>query len=258
MKNRLIKVAAAIPGLRVGDVTYNEQEIVKMIRDSADCGLLVFPELCITGYTSADLFLSDLLLEKAEEALVRIAHETEASKQTVVVGVPIRYENGLYNCGAVLSEGKIKALIPKTYLPNYSEFYECRWFASGKGIAANAGHEHPALRRADGAYELQVYRHSPAVATMGGMRFREHSFELNPGDSLFVYTDGVAEATSAQNELFGSERMIDALNVNPGAEPEEVLSNVMHGIDAFVADAEQFDDITMLCLKYNGPADRKA
>ena len=135
MKNRLIKVAAVIPGLRVGDVTYNEQEIVKMIRDSADCGLLVFPELCITGYTSADLFLSDLLLEKAEEALVRIAHETEASKQTVVVGVPIRYENGLYNCGAVLSEGKIKALIPKTYLPNYSEFYECRWFASGKGIA---------------------------------------------------------------------------------------------------------------------------
>ena len=146
---------------------------------------------------------------------------------------------------------------------NEAELFVTVWAAvleisTGKGVAANAGHEHPALRRADGAYELQVYRHSPAVATMGGMRFREHSFELNPGDSLFVYTDGVAEATSAQNELFGSERMIDALNVNPGAEPEEVLSNVMHGIDAFVADAEQFDDITMLCLKYNGPADRKA
>ena len=146
---------------------------------------------------------------------------------------------------------------------NEAELFVTVWAAvleisTGKGVAANAGHEHPALRRADGAYELQVYRHSPAVATMGGMRFREHSFELNPGDSLFVYTDGVAEATSAQNELFGSERMIDALNVNPGAEPEEVLSNVMHGIDAFVADAEQFDDITMLCLKYNGSADRKA
>ncbi len=146
---------------------------------------------------------------------------------------------------------------------NEAELFVTVWAAvleisTGKGVAANAGHEHPALRRADGAYELQAYRHSPAVATMGGMRFREHSFELNPGDSLFVYTDGVAEATSAQNELFGSERMIDALNVNPGAEPEEVLSNVMHGIDAFVADAEQFDDITMLCLKYNGPADRKA
>ena len=138
MKNRLIKVAAVVPKLRVGDVSYNEQQIIAMIRESADCGLLVFPELCITGYTSADLFLSDLLAEKAQEALVRIARETEKSDQTVVVGVPIRYENGLYNCGAVLSEGKIRALIPKTYLPNYSEFYECRWFASGKGIAGNS------------------------------------------------------------------------------------------------------------------------
>ena len=93
---------------------------------------------------------------------------------------------------------------------------------------------------------------------MEGMRFKEHDFQLNPGDSLFVYTDGVAEATNAQNELFGGERLIDSLNVDPEAKPETVLSNVMHGIDVFVAEAEQFDDITMLCLKYNGPANRKA
>ena len=90
------------------------------------------------------------------------------------------------------------------------------------------------------------------------IRFREHSFQLNPGDSLFVYTDGVAEATNAGDELFGNERMLDALNVKPDANPETLLSNVMAGIDDFVAGAEQFDDITMLCLKYNGPADRKS
>jgi len=146
---------------------------------------------------------------------------------------------------------------------NEAELFVTVWAAvleisTGKGVAANAGHEHPALRRANDRYELQVYRHSPAVATMEGMRFKEHDFQLNPGDSLFVYTDGVAEATNAQNELFGGERLIDSLNVDPEAKPETVLSNVMHGIDVFVAEAEQFDDITMLCLKYNGPAERKA
>ena len=143
---------------------------------------------------------------------------------------------------------------------NEAELFVTVWAAvieisTGRGVAANAGHEHPALRRANGDYALQIYRHSPAVAVMEGIPFGEHSFRIEPGDSLFVYTDGVAEATNAQNELFGSERMLEALNVNPDANPEEVLSNVMQGIDAFVAGAEQFDDITMLCLKYNGPAD---
>ena len=140
---------------------------------------------------------------------------------------------------------------------NEAELFVTVWAAviqisTGKGTAANAGHEHPALRRANGSYELVSYRHSPAVATMEGMPYKEHSFELHPGDSLFVYTDGVAEATNAQNELFGTDRMLEALNRNPDAPPEEVLSNVMDGINAFVAGAQQFDDITMLCLKYNG------
>ena len=142
---------------------------------------------------------------------------------------------------------------------NDAELFVTVWAAviqisTGKGIAANAGHEHPALRRVGGSYELITYRHSPAVATMEGIPFREHTFEMHPGDSLFVYTDGVAEATNAQNELFGAERTLAALNRDAGAEPETVLSNVMDGINAFVAGAEQFDDITMLCFKYNGPA----
>ena len=140
---------------------------------------------------------------------------------------------------------------------NDAELFVTAWVAvleisTGKGIAVNAGHEHPALRRANGQYELVVYRHSPAVATLEGIPYKEHTFQLNPGDSLFVYTDGVAEATSADKELFGTERMLEALNRDPDAEPMGVLKNVMDGINAFVADAEQFDDITMLCLKYIG------
>jgi Serine phosphatase RsbU, regulator of sigma subunit len=124
--------------------------------------------------------------------------------------------------------------------------------STGKGIAVNAGHEHPALRRAGEKYELIKYRHSPAVSTVEGIPFKEHEFELHPGDSIFVYTDGVAEATSKELELFGTERMLDSLNTDPDAKPEMVLQNVTKGIDDFVGDAEQFDDITMLCFKYNG------
>ncbi|MBP3810692.1 MAG: PP2C family protein-serine/threonine phosphatase [Clostridiales bacterium] len=123
---------------------------------------------------------------------------------------------------------------------------------TGKGIAANAGHEHPVIRRAGGKYELVEYKHSPPVATMRKLKFRDHEFELNPGDSLFVYTDGVPEATNSDNELFGTERMLEALNKDSYASCEAVLKNVSEGIDEFVAGAEQFDDITMLCFKYFG------
>ena len=125
--------------------------------------------------------------------------------------------------------------------------------STGKGIAANAGHEHPVIRRAGGSYELVVYRHSPAVAAMEGMRFRQHSFELHPGDRLFVYTDGVPEATNAENELFGNERMLDVLNSQPDRKPHALLEAMKREIDVFVGEAPQFDDITMLCLDYFGP-----
>ncbi|MDO4679642.1 MAG: PP2C family protein-serine/threonine phosphatase, partial [Eubacteriales bacterium] len=125
--------------------------------------------------------------------------------------------------------------------------------STGKGIAANAGHEHPAVRRAGGAFEMVKYRHSPAVATMEGIRFREHTFELYPGDSLYVYTDGVTEATNKNNELFGEERTLLALNKNASSNAKEILTTVKSDIDTFVGDAVQFDDITMLCIDYFGP-----
>ena len=85
------------------------------------------------------------------------------------------------------------------------------------------------------------------------MRFKDHGFELKPGDSIFVYTDGVAEATNSSDELFGTDRMLDALNRDPDAMPEQVLKNVLDGVNEFVRGAEQFDDLTMLGLKYFGP-----
>jgi len=134
MKNQLIQVVTATPKLKVGDVSHNADQIISVIRECHEAGVIVFPELSLTGYTCADLFLSDLLLNEAEKALLRVARVTEGLGLTAVVGVPVRFENHLYNCGAILSRGRVMAMIPKSYLPNYSEFYECRWFASGAGL----------------------------------------------------------------------------------------------------------------------------
>lgn len=135
MKNRLFKTGTCVPSLRVADVSYNVDRIKKMIVENSDCSLLVFPELCITGYTCADLFGQSLLLEKAIDGLFEIADCTCKYKgMTVVAGLPVAYGNCLYNCAAFVSEGEICALVPKIHIPTYSEFYEGRWFTSGKDI----------------------------------------------------------------------------------------------------------------------------
>ena len=145
---------------------------------------------------------------------------------------------------------------------NESDMFVTVWLAilelsTGKGIAANAGHEHPVLCRKGGRYELVVYRHSMAVAAMEDITFKEHGFELHPGDRIFVYTDGVPEATNAKNELFGTERMLEALNRDPDAAPEEQLKAVRESVDEFVGEAPQFDDMTMLGFCYNGASGQK-
>ena len=144
---------------------------------------------------------------------------------------------------------------------NDADFFVTVWLAvleisTGKGVAANAGHEHPALRRADGEYELVIYKHGMPVGVIRDLPYKEHEFQLQPGDSFFVYTDGVAEATDANKEMYGTDRMLKALNQDPDAPPEQALATVARDIDRFVAGAEQFDDITMLCFRYSGPVDR--
>ena len=124
--------------------------------------------------------------------------------------------------------------------------------STGRLTAANAGHEYPVLKQPGGAFALYKDRHGFVIGGMEGVRYREYEIRMEPGTKLFVYTDGVPEATDADKELYGTERMLDALNSAPDAAPVEVLKNVRASVDGFVRDAEQFDDLTMLCLEYKG------
>ena len=140
---------------------------------------------------------------------------------------------------------------------NKAELFVTVWIAiidinTGEGVAANAGHEHPALKKADGDYELIKYKHSVAVAVMDGMVFKEHEFKLDAGDTLFVYTDGVTEATDANDCLFGEERLLASLNEHKDLDATELLGAVREDIDQFVGDAPQFDDLTMMAFTYKG------
>ena len=117
--------------------------------------------------------------------------------------------------------------------------------STGKLTCANAGHEYPVLKTPDGDFELYRDKHGFIIGGMDGMRYKEYEITLAPGAKLFVYTDGVPEATDANKELFGTQRMIDALNADPDAAPEQILKNVRASVDSFVKDADQFDALTM-------------
>ncbi len=138
---------------------------------------------------------------------------------------------------------------------NQEEMFVTVWLgileiSTGKLVAANAGHEYPAICCGGGRYELYKDRHGFVIGGMSGMKYKNYELTLTPGSRLFVYTDGIPEATSRGNELFGTDRMVEALNRNPSADPCETLKNVRSAVDGFVKDAEQFDDMTMLCLVY--------
>ena len=142
---------------------------------------------------------------------------------------------------------------------NQMEMFVTVWvgileISSGILTAANAGHEYPAIRRAGGAFELYKEKHGFVIGGMEGIVYREYSLPLSPGDKLFLYTDGVPEAVNSAREMFGTERMLLALNEDPGAPPETVLKNVRGSVDRFAQDTEQFDDLTMLCVEYKGAA----
>ena len=137
MRDGFVKVAAGTPKIRVADCRYNAEQIFTLMREADKQGVrvLCLPELCLTGYTCGDLFLQDTLLRGAEEGLKTILEATRNLDMVTAVGLPVRsqWDNKLYNCAAVIHKGEILGLIPKTYLPNYGEFYEQRWFASGGG-----------------------------------------------------------------------------------------------------------------------------
>ncbi|MCH5208186.1 MAG: NAD(+) synthase [Oscillospiraceae bacterium] len=131
MFDGFVKTAAATPEIKVADCEYNAKAIIDIIREAEKLRvkILVFPELCVTGYTCGDLFFQPTLLNGAENALTKIAGATRNSDMLVAVGCPIRVNGKLYNCAVVIQSGQIRGVIPKKYLPNYNEFYEMRWFA---------------------------------------------------------------------------------------------------------------------------------
>ena len=124
--------------------------------------------------------------------------------------------------------------------------------STGKLIAANAGHEYPAIRRGNGQFEILKDKHGFVVGGMEGIRYKDYELHLEPGSKIFIYTDGVPEAETTENEMFGTERMLDALNQDAEAAPMQILKNVQSAVEDFVKDAEQFDDLTMLCMEYRG------
>ncbi|MBS6283564.1 MAG: NAD(+) synthase [Oscillospiraceae bacterium] len=132
MRDGFVKVAAGTPKIRVADCRYNAEQIFTLMREAAAQGVrvLCLPELCLTGYTCGDLFLQDTLLSGAEEGLSTILEATKNLDMVTALGMPVRFNNKLYNCAAVIHKGEVQCLLPKTHLPNYGEFYEKRWFSA--------------------------------------------------------------------------------------------------------------------------------
>ena len=123
--------------------------------------------------------------------------------------------------------------------------------STGRITAANAGHEYPSLMK-NGKFDLLKDTHSFVIGGMEGVKYKEYEMVLDPGDKLFLYTDGIPEAADVDNNMFGTDRMLDTLNADPGRSPEELIKAVSSAVADFAGEAEQYDDQTMLCLVYNG------
>lgn len=138
MNNGFVKVAAAVPALRVAEPKYNVEQIESLViqAEGHAVEVICFPELCLTGYTCADLFAQQILLDEAEMALMALMNFTRSLDIITIVGLPVPFRNTLLNCAAVVQRGRILGLVPKTYLPNYREFQEKRWFTSAADIPA--------------------------------------------------------------------------------------------------------------------------
>ena len=124
--------------------------------------------------------------------------------------------------------------------------------STGKLRAANAGHEYPAGRLKDGSFEIIRDKHGFVIGGMAGLKYSEYEVDLEPGTCIFLYTDGVPEATNANDEQFGTDRMLEALNENEKASPDQLILNVKNAVEKFTEGEEQFDDLTMMCVRYNG------
>ncbi|MEE0955773.1 MAG: NAD(+) synthase [Eubacterium sp.] len=199
----MIKAGVACPELKVADISFNTREIIRLLKKNKDLGLIAFPELCITSYTCADLFGQKKLLDEAENALAEIASESASLPgMTAVVGLPVPVGNRLYNCAALVSEGRIAALVPKSWLPAYGEFYEARWFASGKDLTGQtvsfAGQEIP--------FGTDLLAEDPESGAVVGLEICEDLWVPDkPGTHACLAGANIIVNPSASDELIGKQ-----------------------------------------------------
>ena len=131
-----IRVGAAVPEVKVADCKFNREKIIELVCEAEEnrVSIVVFPELCISSYTCGDLFLQSSLLKECENSLSFIAEKTRDKNVFIILGMPIKADNRIFNCAVVLNKGQILGVIPKTHIPNYGEFYEKRWFAGANEL----------------------------------------------------------------------------------------------------------------------------
>ncbi|MBO7395089.1 MAG: SpoIIE family protein phosphatase [Ruminococcus sp.] len=186
-------------------------------------------------------------------------------------GVPaalfMMISKALIKSNAMLGQSPAEVLMKVNNLicvNNQAEMFVTVWLgifeiSTGKLTAANAGHEYPVIKHTDGNFELYKDKHGFVIGGMEDVRYKEYTIDMKKGDRIFLYTDGVPEATDSQEQMFGTDRMLEALNIDSEASPKQLLKNVRNAVNKFVKEAEQFDDLTMMCLEYKGsePLDSK-
>ena len=210
MKYGFVNVAAAVPTVKVADVEYNVQQIESLITQAEERGveIMVLPELCITGYSCQDLFKEQLLLDHAEDGVVKLLDYTRKLNVIVIVGLPVIVNGLLYNCAAVLQGGLLLGIVPKVYLPNYGEFYEKRWFASAQDL--NPTDIYFAGSPVHVSAEPQVF------VTADGVKFGVEICEdvwapTPPSNNLALAGADVIFNLSASDELIGKHAYLKSL-----------------------------------------------
>ncbi|MCG8570637.1 MAG: NAD(+) synthase [Spirochaetes bacterium] len=200
-----IKIAAAIPMGKVADVEYNLDQHKKLIQQAEEQGIkiLVFPELSLTSYTCGDLFFHQSLLEAAFAGLVTLAEQSKNSEMLIIVGLPIILQNNLYNCAAVINQGKILGIIPKTHVPNYREFYEIRWFTPYE-------HQSPLYFTHNGDeipfHNRLIFKETDHPALQVGVEICEDFWHPIPPSSLLTQNGAIVICNlSASNVLVGKD-----------------------------------------------------
>lgn len=210
MKHGFVKVAAAVPAVKVADVQYNVQEIERLIAmaDAEHVEVVVFPELAVTGYSCQDLFRERLLLDKAEEGLLSLMDFTRKLDVIAVVGMPIEVGSLLLNCAVIVQQGSILAVVPKTYLPNYGEFYEKRWFASARDL--NPTNVYLAGSLVEISAEPVVIKTSDGVGL--GIEICEDVWApIPPSNNLTMAGAEIILNLSASDELISKHRYLRSL-----------------------------------------------